>query len=358
MIHGIAYGKTWLSQWGYRFNGEITEERYNAAIRSLSRLRLDVIIRDSKSKRNSKKIKSVIDMYTKCSANPLTTVGDLLKFMLVLESRISKSDSRTEESPMGLEKLVDSMRKNCRWPARRLQHVLLVIIELLKDHKDENLGSECGMSRQELRDGARGTIGDTGLIDFVLKSIKCFTVDNHIIRRATNPLSRLVEFSIQEWSPGVLSYNLSQDVWILYDNVLAMCPETKLILDCDHFVKDWPIGGKTSNHSMALMCKVLPSFDELEGQLARRLSPGEVVMVEPWTSVAELKTAAQCALRDTYCVMDGFEVSQVGGLRKVEEEKVVSRVFEGGAQVWVRGGGLDLSTRLRYEDGGRRRIEG
>lgn len=352
MIHGIAYGKSWLAKWGYRFNGEITAEKHSAAIRSLSRLSLDVIISDSKSKRNAKRIKSVIDMYRKCSTNPLSTISDLLKFMLAFDSRIDKLDSETGETTlMGFETLVDSMRKSCRWPQRRLEHVLLVIVDLLKEHKSENLGSACGVSRQELRDGARRSIGDTGLIDFVLKSINCFTVENQIIRRATNPLSRLAEFSIQECSR---SCNLSGDVWTVCENVVAMWPETKHILDSDHFVKDWPIEGKIVGQWMVLECKVLPTFDELERQLGRRLSPGEVVVVEPGMTVADLKMVAQGALRDTYCVMDEFEVSQIGGLRKIEDEKVVSSTFEVGAQVWVRGRGLDLSTRLRYEDGFRR----
>ncbi|KAH6773934.1 hypothetical protein C2S52_003144 [Perilla frutescens var. hirtella] len=361
LIHGMAHGKSWLAKWGYRFNGGITESKYNAAIRFLSRLSLDVIISDSVSKRNSRRIRSIIDLYRKCSANPLSTIGDLLKFMLVFESRFHmdiygacKFDSGTGESPMGFDKLVDSMTKNCRWPARRLDHALLVIVDLLKEHRAENVETECGMSRQELRDGARRSIGDTGLIDFVLKSIKCFTVENQIIRRSMNPSSRLAEFSIQEYSPRVVSYNLSQDVWILYENVLAMYPETKLVLDCNHFVKDWPIRGKIVSQSMVLTCKVLPSFAELDSQLTRRLSPGELVVVEPWITVADLKMVAQCALRDTYCVMEEFEATWIGGLRKIDDEKVVSTVFEPGSQVWVRGRGLDLTTRLMYEDGGRK----
>ncbi|KAG6396780.1 hypothetical protein SASPL_142937 [Salvia splendens] len=357
LIHGIAYGKSWLAKWGYRFNGEITEDKHNAAIRYLSKLSLDLIISISMSNRNANRIKSIIDVYRKCSTNPLSTISDLLKFMLALDSRIDmvangvpKLNLETGETiPMGFEKLVDSMRKSCRWPARRLEHVLLVIVDLLKEHKNENLGRDCGVSRQQLRDGARRSIGDTGLIDFVLKSINCFTVENQIIRRATNPFSRLAEFTIQECSRG---YNLSVDVWTVCENVVAMWPETKLILECDHFVKDWPIAGRVVGQGLVLECKVLPSFDELEGQLGRRLSPGEVVVVKPWMTVADLKMVAQGALKDTYCVMDEFEVSQIGGLRKIENDKVVGSVFELGAQVWVRGRGLDLGTRLRHEDGG------
>lgn len=364
MIHGVAYAKSWLGTWGYKFSGGspgITEQKYNAAIRFLSKFSLDIIISDFTNKRNIKRIKELIEMYRKISAKPLFTISDLLKFMLVFESRIPmdayntcKFDSETGESPMGYEILVDSMTKNCRWPARRLENVLFVIVDLLKEHKANNAERECGMSRQELRDGARKSIGDTGLIDFVLKSIKCFAVDNQIIRRSINPFSRLTEFTIDEISPGGPHYNLYRDVWFLYENVLAGYPETQVILNSNHFVKDWPIKGEIVNQSMMLTCKVLPSFDELESELTRRLSPGEVVVVEPWITIGDLRMVAQCALRDTYCVMDEFEVSQIGGLRKIDDEKVLCGTLEPGSEVWVRGHGLDLSTRLRYEDGGQK----
>lgn len=35
-------------------------------------------------------------------------------------------------------------------------------------------GYNCGMSRQEVRDAARMRIGDTGLIDYILKSVRCW----------------------------------------------------------------------------------------------------------------------------------------------------------------------------------------
>ncbi|KAL6566310.1 hypothetical protein OROGR_001925 [Orobanche gracilis] len=313
LIHGAAYGKSWFEKWGYKFirHGKpgITEHKYNAAVRFLSSLSLDKIITDTKKKKNKDKIREMIDVYRTLSETPLVTVGDLLKFMLLFQSRIRmdisnysrKFDSETgDRSPMGFKSFVRTMTMDCRWSAKRLEHVLSVIIDLLKGHKANNsVGMEsCGMSRQELRDEARKSIGDTGLIDFVLKSIKSFMVDNLIIRRAVNPFSRLAEFKIQEisrpWETGYF--------------------EHQVVLSGNVFVKEWPVKGETiSNRSVNLTCKVLPSFDEIESELTRPLSPGEVVVVEPWITIGDLKIVAQCALRDTYCVMDEFEVSQIGG---------------------------------------------
>ncbi|KAK6122436.1 hypothetical protein DH2020_043827 [Rehmannia glutinosa] len=360
LIYGAAYGKSWFEKWGYKFSSGspgTTEHKYNAEIRSLSSLSLDKLISDFKKKKSTIRVQEMIEMYRKLSETPLVTISDLFKFVLVFQSRIRTDNSNgcmfnseTGECPMGFQTFVNSMTKDCRWSAKRLENVLFVIIDQLKEHKPN------GMSRQELRDESRKCIGDTGLIDFVLKSIKCFAVDNQIIRRSVNPLSRLTEFTICEISSIGPGLNLTKDLQFLTKNVLAAgYSETQVILASNHFVKEWPVvTGKIVDQSMKLICKVLPSFDEMETELKRRLSPGEVVVVEPWITIADLKMVAQCALRDTYCIMDEFEVDQIGGLRKIEDEKVLFSVLEPGAQVWVRGHGLDLHTELRYEDGGRK----
>ncbi|KAL2518675.1 PHD finger protein [Abeliophyllum distichum] len=102
---------------------------------------------------------------------------------------------------------------------------------------------------------------------------------------------------------------------------------------------------------MELTCKVLPSFHDLVTELTRPLSPGVTVMIPPGITIGDLKMVAQHALRDTYCIMDEFVVKQIGGLRGIDDEKVLSCTLEPGAQVWVRGCRMDLATEIRYEDG-------
>lgn len=364
LVHGIAQARPWVAIWGYKFSDRIAEHKYSAAIQVLSRFSIDMIIGGVLDRIKSKRIKEMIEIYRKLSAKPLITLGDLLGFMLDFDSRIPrdiddgcKFDSGTEGSVIGYEILVNKMTENCRWPHRRLENVLLVIVDLLKQHKANSAGNEGRLSRQELRDGARKSIGDTGLIDFVIKSIKCFQMDDQIISRAINPFSRLSEFTIRDTSQGGSHFNLYRDVWFLYETVLAGHPQTQTILRCSNYlVKNWPIKGKIVNQSMELICKVLPTFDEMDSELTRRLSPGEVVVVDPRVTIGDLKRAAQCALRDTYCIMDEFEVSQIGGLKKIDDEEVVCNILEGGDQVWVRGSGLNFITWLRYEDGGKKTI--
>lgn len=59
------------------------------------------------------------------------------------------------------------------------------------------------MTRQNARDAARMHIGDTGLLDYVLKSMNNVIVGSHLVRRAVNPKTRILEYSIDELGDGV-----------------------------------------------------------------------------------------------------------------------------------------------------------
>lgn len=90
-----------------------------------------------------------------------------------------------------------------RWPARRLEYAAQIIVNALKEKK-ENKFSHGGMSRQEVRDAARLHIGDTGLLDYVLKSMNNVIVGSYIVCRAVNPSTRVLEYTIHELGNRVL----------------------------------------------------------------------------------------------------------------------------------------------------------
>lgn len=56
------------------------------------------------------------------------------------------------------------------------------------------------MSRQEVRDSARAYIGDTGLLDFVLKSLGNHIVGNYLVRRCFNPVTKVLEYCLEDIS--------------------------------------------------------------------------------------------------------------------------------------------------------------
>ncbi|CAI9296642.1 unnamed protein product [Lactuca saligna] len=262
------------------------------------------------------------------------------------------------EDPKNIKSVSSLWKLEPRWPKQRLEKTAKVIANILKEHKITNTRRNGAMSRKDLRNMASKYVGDTGLIDFVLKSIDKLSIGNQIITRMKNPLTRLMEFEIRDQNNEEFDEengDVYGDILFLYRNVLLGYPwwnsvseASRVVLNSKYFVKKWEFEVK-SNESMTLTCRVLPSFDELETELTRQLPPGEVVVVSPWMTVGELREVAQYALRDTYCVMDKFVVSQIGGLKGIKDEVVLSCAVEAGAQVWVRGSGLDLGTTLRYE---------
>ncbi|KAK1387135.1 PHD domain-containing protein [Heracleum sosnowskyi] len=280
-----------------------------------------------------------------------------------IHDKVEEEDISAKESSTFASLLA---RVDSRWSKQKLEHSAKVIVNILRVNRAMVTGSGA-MSRQELRDRARQCIGDTGLIDFVLKSVKSYSmIGNQIISRVKNPATRLIEFAIRDEnvvdSTTVIAHppglNVYGDVLFLYRNVLLGYPEwdpvsiaTQVILDSKQFVKEWVYDDEEIDHFMTLTCRVLPSFDELETELTRQLCPGEVVIVPSEMTVGELKLVAQCALRDTYCLMKDFVVTQIGGLKGIEEGLMLSCAVHHGAQVWIRGTGLDLETRLRYEGG-------
>ncbi|KAI7993638.1 PHD finger protein MALE MEIOCYTE DEATH 1 [Camellia lanceoleosa] len=305
------------------------------------------------------------------SINPSTK---LVEF--TIHDVVKRTDMSTESYTESSSFLSSAVKFDSRWPQQRLEQAAKVIWKVLRENK-EMISGKSSISRQELRDLARQHVGDTGLIDFVLKSIDGSIVGNQIVCRSRNPSSKLVEFTIEDVSdqsgvenmvglsptlapePG---FDVYEDVLFLYENVLFGYPEsdsvsdsvswsTLAVMDSKRFVKEWRVKDEVNEYLMTLTCRVLPSFDELETELTRPLPPGELVVVPPWITVGELKVVAQCALRDTYCVMEGFIVSQIGGLKGLEDERVLSCAVEAGAHVWVRGCGLDLGTKVRYEGG-------
>lgn len=404
LLHGVAYGHSWFGRWGYKFcHGSfgVTEHQYDKAIEILSSLNLDTILYDFVNTGVDNRIKQIIRSYRDVSETQLINLRDLFRFMLALKARapvqrkslmaIASASSKPSIKPIRQRKspLMDKPLKfrkfsplaanmESRWPARRLEYAAEVIVEALKEKKASNKGGRGGMSRQDVRDAARLHIGDTGLLDFVLKSLNNFMVGNHVVRRAVNPSTRILEYTLHEVVNGVVTEpethaepspaydyppasapgsDVYSDVMFLYETFLRGYPESELVglasrfvLDCKHFVKEWPFQDE-QDEMLRFICQVIPCSNELESELTRPIPPGELVVVPPYTTVGELKVVAECAMRDTYCMMEEFVVREVEGVEGMEDEEVLFGAVESGAHVWVRGSGMEMVTELRYEGG-------
>lgn len=196
-----------------------------------------------------------------------------------------------------------------------------------------------GMTRQDLRDAARLHIGDTGLLDHVLKAMNNVIVGNHVVRRTVTqslefwniPSVRLVmrltflsrkkkhlESFLPSLVPGLDVYN---DLVDLYNNVLLdyrgshlVELATQAILESKHFAKEWPFVDAEDQY-LRFICRLVPRLCGTEAEMEMVLPVGEIVVVPMHATVGELKQAVENALKDTYCITDEFvlmEISELG----------------------------------------------
>ncbi|KAG9137584.1 hypothetical protein Leryth_019770 [Lithospermum erythrorhizon] len=234
LVHGIAYGHPWFGRWVYRLcNGSFgaRQHTYDSALEIVSSMTLVQIISDFSFDDSWKNIKQIIDYYRKLSETSLITIRDLFRFMLSLKSRMAfgllrgkstlnvpstfSSDTSMKtafhDKYVGKEKsgkcrnfttVAANMEKDGRWSLKRLEFTASVIVDAMKKKRAQNKHGNYVMSRQEARDAARLYIGDTGLIDHVLKSMSDVVVGDCIIRKVSNRMTKKLEFYIQEVENG------------------------------------------------------------------------------------------------------------------------------------------------------------
>eukprot|EP00850_Spirogloea_muscicola_P003086 SM000012S25348 [mRNA] locus=s12:514191:517415:- [translate_table: standard] len=82
----------------------------------------------------------------------------------------------------------------CRWQPKRLEQATGALLDVLRD-----VAGRIWLSRQALREGARCQIGDTGLLDYVLKGFYNKAVGDQIIRRRFNPSTRMLEYRLEDY---------------------------------------------------------------------------------------------------------------------------------------------------------------
>lgn len=428
LLHGVAYGRPWFGKWDYIFSHGsfgVRKDLYWRAILILSSIEVDKIMEDLSGTSKGRVMKMIIGFYRGSSETPLVTLSDLLRSMLAFRSKppiqrktamalvamsldsvsypILGADENTEvcTSPdqesdangyeSGRDTVLDDhnttmasiktpayksfedmyTRENSRWSARRLNDAAQAVLKVFKEQNST-------ITRQELREAVRSSIGDTGLIDFLLKHIDKVPIGDQIVQRFTNPKSRMLQFSLRtinprvleqerkkkrklkpqetnEWTsttPGLSPYD---DILYLYQNLLLTYPDSEMyseasqvILNCKSFVKEWSY---QEQNPLTVSCQVQPNHEELLRDFTRLLPPGELVVVPGNATIKELKSATEKALRDTYCIMETFEVLEIRNRYLERLDDKVDLKSQGKTEFLVKGFGLDTGTELRYEGG-------
>uniref|UniRef100_A0A0D9VY84 Zinc finger PHD-type domain-containing protein n=1 Tax=Leersia perrieri TaxID=77586 RepID=A0A0D9VY84_9ORYZ len=377
LLLGVAYGETWFTRWGYCLAKgcfSVSTSTYAASMEALASLPVDYL--------RSRHVRRVVTIYRRLSNNPLVTVREFLRCLLdwkhreqplslphvractrlqfMLPKPVMKRDR--QQPCQRFEDVVDLLQ--CRWSKRRLLHAAEVVVDRLLEHG----GGE--MTRQAVRDAARGAIGDTGLLDFVIKSLGDTIVGNYIVRRLPNAETHLLHFSLEEFeepalapldvevgctpSPPVVRWpstvEVERDLRAVCQAMVEACSEAaQAVLDCKHWVKWWGLGDE-SDDQLRFFIKWQPKPSEA-AVLIQPLPPGEIVVVPLHASMGELLVESEHALQDTYCFFEEFQAEALNGIAGEKWDPVMLGGAESGDTISVYGNGADMETELRCQGG-------
>ncbi|XP_066379452.1 PHD finger protein MALE MEIOCYTE DEATH 1-like isoform X2 [Miscanthus floridulus] len=383
LLLGVAQGKTWFTRWGYCLAKgcfSVSRSTYDAALEALATLPVDCL--------RSRHVRRVVTIYRRLSNKPLATVREFLLCLLDwkhLEAPLSPPVKtsprlmfllpkscmvkRLRQPYQRFEDVVDLLE--CRWSKKRLLSAAEVVVEKLREHAD---GTR--ITRQAVRDAARGAIGDTGLLDFVIKSLNDTVVGNHIVRRVPDPENRVLHFSLEEYAepepqpqadhelepvevdaehnpPAVRWPNTAEAERDLRAVCRAMVEArseaAQAVLDCKHWVKWWGLRDE-SDDQLRFLVEWRPQPWEAT-ELTRPMPPGDIVVVPLHTSIGELLVEAEHALRDTYCFFEDFQAESLDGIGGDKWDPVMLGGAESGDTIGVHGHGADMETGLRCQGG-------
>ncbi|KAE8037902.1 hypothetical protein FH972_010455 [Carpinus fangiana] len=381
LLYGVGYGHSWHGKWGYKFcrgSFGVAELDYFRAIKDLSSLQLDQIVKDFGDTDKCREIKQIFRHYKDMSETPLMTLKDLLGFMLTIKSyaplhinkKATAAPSCSTSKPLVIANMEDG-----KWSAKRLGEAAEVIATVLKEENAEKL-CHGKMTRHDLRAAARVHIGDTGLLDHVL-SLDNVDVGTHVVCRTKNPRTRIFEFSLHELGNGIKAsepdtevlpnplsepalqpgVDVYQDLDYLYSNILVDYPgsdwvneATWVVLNSKYFVKEWPLLDE-NDQFLTFTCRLM-RLGETETKMENGLPPGEVVVdVSPHATVGELKQAVENAAKNTYCIAENFKVTNIEELEGFNDETFLSEAVASGIDLCVTGIRLALENRFRCQAG-------
>ncbi|KAH7656120.1 PHD Zn-finger proteins protein [Dioscorea alata] len=355
LIHGITYGHSWFGHWGYKFgHGSygITEQMYQKSIEALQALPLCLLLPHFSC--SCHELPIIIAKYQAICGHALLTLGDLFRFMIELKNHLPMNSTATTMEYHGI-----ISEATCRWSMKRVEMAAQVIVSELK--KTESRWT----SRQQIRDAARAYIGDTGLLDYVLKSLGNHVVGNYIVRRVVNPVTKVLEYCLEDISNKALPTcnnkkavrfrchvtraQLSKDLLYLYKHVLkerrpgftsgifsSIPMAVRIILDMKNLVKDYgeesQLPGKIesgTNGTIELMCTV-----NIIGE--GKLPPYEQVSMEAHITIGELKRVVEKHYREMYLGLKNFIAEKVEN-KEVKDSDLVLGVVEPGSRIVIQG---------------------
>ncbi|KAM0912976.1 hypothetical protein ACQ4PT_012458 [Festuca glaucescens] len=226
----------------------------------------------------------------------------------------------------------------------------------------------------DIKKCARAYIGDTGLLDFVLKSLGNRIIGNYVVHRTMNPVTKVLEYCLEDvssvlppagpgtgvTSPGqgkmrvqfhLMRAQLMRDLVHLYRSVLKEPSQAlttgafgvipvvvRMALDIKHFVKDYHEGMAATNSGgighvyISLCCTLI-----MRNGGPKLVSPYETVIVPAHATVGKLKWEVQSLFRDMYLTLRTFTAESILGIGASQEASAVLGLISVGSTIVVKG---------------------
>ncbi|KAH7516201.1 hypothetical protein FEM48_Zijuj10G0110200 [Ziziphus jujuba var. spinosa] len=356
LIHGIAYKEPWFGRWGYKFGRGtfcVTHQMYNKAIEALQSLPLCLLIHHLGP--SNHEIPLIFSRYQTLSEQSLVTLGDLFHFMLELKSHLPKENSLgLSNNNQGI-----SLETTCRWSPKRVEMATKVIVEALKRVKSR------WISRQEVRDAARAYVGDTGLLDFVLKSLGNHIVGNYLVRRSLNPVTKVLEYCLEDISNVLPNYQeslamsnsklkanckvtrfqLMKDMFYLNKYIFkdpkfstgifsAIQVAVRIVLDSKYLIKEYfgEIPSKIDlglEGKVNLYCTILKRKNKEMVMNNPSLPPYECITMRKNATIDELKLEVEKIFKEIYWSLRSFVVEKISNLNAKGNDLAIGLVEVG-----------------------------
>lgn len=383
LLHVVAYSQPWFGRWGYKFGRGsfgVTQPMYQKAIEAIQSMPLCLLLHHLGH--SDQEIPLIFTRYQTLSDHSLITLGDLFHFMLELKSRLPKENCNISSYNPGI--LVEN---NCRWSAKRIEMATRVIVDALKRAESR------WVSRQEVRDVARAYIGDTGLLDFVLKSLGNHIVGKYLVRRSLNPVTKVLEYCLEDISNifpdqdlvlnnsktkaryRISGTQLMKDVRNLYNTILkdqkqlltsgtfsGISMASRIILDTKYFVKEYYEELSANKVELGLegklnlYCTVTLRQNETTNEETKNnnaiLQPYECVTIKNNATFDELKLEVERDFRELYWGLRSFVIESILNLN-AKGTDLVFGVVEVGRKIVFEGSNREtgiVNGRI-YENG-------
>nr|GEZ28413.1 PHD finger protein MALE STERILITY 1 [Tanacetum cinerariifolium] len=386
LLHGATYGQSWFGNWGYHFcrgSFGVTRQMYQKSLEALQNMPLCILAHHIST--SNMEIPILFSRYQTLSSRSLVTLGDLLRFMLDLKSRLPKESALHTYNPGIL------VENSCRWSPKRIEMAARVIVESLKKAKFR------WVSRQEVRDAARAYVGDTGLLDFVLKSLGNHVVGKYLVRRCLNPVTKVLEYCLEDISSTlpkqeefvtsdsklkarckISRVQLMNDMFYIYRHILraqwkdldstitsTISLASRIILDSKYFIKDYtgeiPSKVKSEGEKSKLYCSIainnkgeINNGHDQEGEKKLITLPYEKIMLRNNATFDELIQEVERNFKEIYLGFKNFMFGSIINLNPKGSDQVF-QVTKTGSKLVFQGKLIEMGMNHEsiYESGSR-----